>query len=195
MKNLLHILGISRKIVFSIFLFSVSLTISTTVTAKLSHSKIAELNEIQDLKAIEDTSKPLLRLPNEAKWTKAPEPLPAGAEMFVLEGNPTRPAPYIIRLKLPANYRLPAHWNLNDEHITVISGTLNMGVGDKLEEASSKLLPTGSYARIPARMNYFAWTGEEETIIQLNAMGPWGLTYVENPEGQNLETPYQEAPQ
>ncbi len=176
MKYLSHIYWISGKIIFTLFLCSFSLA----VHAKLSNSKIAELNEIQDLKAIEDTSKPLLRLPFEAKWSPAPDKtLPAGAEMFVLEGNPNNPAPYIIRVKLPPNFKVPAHWNLSDEHLTVLSGALNLGIGDKLEEKKAKLLTSGSYARIPARMHHFAWTNDEETIIQLNGIGPWGLNYLE----------------
>lgn len=173
------------KALLTIFLLSFSIPIN----AKLTNSKIAELNEIQDLKAIEDTSKPLLRLPFEAKWTPAPtNTLPAGAQMFVLEGNPNSPAPYIIRLKLPPNFKVPAHWNLSDEHLTVISGSIHLGMGDKLEENKGKLLPVGSYARIPARMHHFAWTGDEETIIQLSGLGPWGLTYVEAAENTDWDT-------
>lgn len=176
---------ILNKIISAIVL----LIFSTTVCAKLTNSKITELNEIQNLKAIEDTSKPLLRLPIEAKWTPAPDKtLPKGAEMFVLEGNPSFPAPYIIRLKLPPNFKVPAHWNLSDEHLTVISGSIHLGIGDKLEEKKGKLLPVGSYARIPARMHHFAWTGDEETIVQLSGIGPWGLNYIEPLEGENWES-------
>lgn len=172
-----------------IFLTIVLFGFSISVNAKLTNSKIAELNEIQDLKAIEDTSKPLLRLPFEAKWTPAPtNTLPSGAQMFVLEGNPSSPAPYIIRLKLPPNFKVPAHWNLSDEHLTVISGSIHLGMGDKLEENKGKLLPVGSYARIPARMHHFAWTGDEETIIQVSGLGPWGLNYIEAAENASWDT-------
>ena len=31
---------------------------------------------------------------------------------------------------------------------------------------------------IPPGSNHFAWTAEE-TIVQLNGIGPWGVTYVD----------------
>ncbi len=42
----------------------------------------------------------------------------------VLEGNPSGDALYTVRLKFPANYKVPAHSHPKDEHVTVISGVL-----------------------------------------------------------------------
>ena len=41
---------------------------------------------------------------------------------------------------------MPAHWHPAIEHVTVISGTINMGVGGKLEPPKTKPLPAGSVA-------------------------------------------------
>jgi quercetin dioxygenase-like cupin family protein len=82
-----------------------------------------------------------------------------------------------MRLKLPANYRIPAHWHPADEHVTVLSGTFHMGMGDKLDTAKGKALGVGSFALMPAKARHFAYTNEE-TIIQLHGMGPWGINYV-----------------
>jgi hypothetical protein len=35
--------------------------------------------------------------------------------------------------KFPVDFKIRAHWHLAIEHVTVLSGTLNMGTGDKLE--------------------------------------------------------------
>jgi quercetin dioxygenase-like cupin family protein len=82
-----------------------------------------------------------------------------------------------MRLKLPANYRIPAHWHPADEHVTVISGTFNMGTGDVLDTTTGKTLPAGSFALMPAQMHHFAWTSEE-TVLQLHGVGPWQIHYI-----------------
>ena len=82
-----------------------------------------------------------------------------------------------MRLQLPANYRIPAHWHPADEHVTVMSGTLTMGMGDKLDETKGTPLTAGSFALMPSKMNHFAFA-KAATVIQLHGMGPWGITYV-----------------
>ena len=54
----------------------------------------------------------------------APPMLPQGAKIEVLEANPSGDALYTVRLKFPANYKVPAHSHPKDEHVTVISGVL-----------------------------------------------------------------------
>lgn len=115
--------------------------------------------------------------PDELKWADGPPSLPPGAKFAVLEGDPKNPGTFTMRLKLPADFKIPAHWHPADEHVTVLSGTFNMGVGDQLDPAKGKALPVGSFALMPARTHHFAWT-KEETIIQLHGIGPWGINYV-----------------
>jgi len=114
--------------------------------------------------------------PGELNWTDVPS-LPAGAKLAVIEGPVTEPVPFTFRLKLPANYQIPAHWHPAIEHVTVISGTFNMGVGDKLDTAKTRPLAAGSVAIMQPKTNHFAWT-KEETIVQVHGVGPWGITYV-----------------
>jgi quercetin dioxygenase-like cupin family protein len=114
---------------------------------------------------------------NDAKWGPAPPMLPPGAQLAVLSGDPTKAAPYAVRLKFPANYAIPAHSHPGDENVTVISGELNIGMGAKLDRNTATALPPGSYALMPAGMNHFAFTKSETTII-LFGMGPVGFKYV-----------------
>ena len=113
----------------------------------------------------------------EAKWGPAPPALPPGAQMAVLSGDPGKAAPYAVRLKFPANYSIQAHSHPGDENVTVTSGELFMGMGDKLDKAAGKGLPTGGYAQMPAGMNHFAFTKGETTIV-LFGIGPVGFKYV-----------------
>ena len=69
---------------------------------------------------------------SQIKFTGAPNMLPPGAQWFVLSGDPSKDGPFTIRLRLPAGYQIPAHSHPTTEAITVLSGKLLLGMGDKL---------------------------------------------------------------
>lgn len=135
-----------------------------------------------NLYALENNSSPdhTIFIPKDIKWTTAPDVLPKGAEISVLEGDPSKNGPFTLRLKLPTNYRIPPHWHPVIEHVTVISGTLYIGMGDKFDEKLAKELTMGSFAYMQPGMRHFAFT-HSPAIIQLHGIGPWGITYV-NPQ-------------
>jgi hypothetical protein len=114
--------------------------------------------------------------PADLKWADVPS-LPPGAKIAVIEGPPTEAVPFTFRLKFPADYKIPAHWHPAIEHVTVISGTFNIGMGDKLDPAQTKPLSTGGVAIMQPKTPHFGWT-KEETIVQVHGVGPWGVTYV-----------------
>src|SRR5712664_3729915 len=68
--------------------------------------------------------------PHDLNWSDVPS-LPAGAKIAVIEGPMSEPVAFTVRLKFPANYQIPAHSHPAVERVTVLSGTFNMGVGDK----------------------------------------------------------------
>jgi len=115
-------------------------------------------------------------MPSDLKWADVPS-LPPGAKIAVIEGPMNEATPFTVRIKLPANYELPAHWHPAIEHVTVISGTFNMGTGDKLDSSKTKPLPTGSVAIMQPKTTHFAWT-KDETIVQIHGVGPWAINYV-----------------
>ena len=114
--------------------------------------------------------------PGDLKWTDVPS-LPAGAKLAVIEGPLNEAVPVTFRLKFPANYQIPAHWHPAIEHVTVISGTFNMGTGDKLDKSKTMALSAGGVAIMQIKTNHFAWTNEE-TIVQVHGVGPWAINYV-----------------
>jgi hypothetical protein len=114
--------------------------------------------------------------PADVQWADIPS-LPAGAKLAVLEGPLTEAVPFTFRIKFPANFKAPPHWHPAVERVTVLSGTLHLGVGDTFDQAKTKALPAGSISIMEPKMHHFAWTGEE-TVLQLSGMGPWGITYV-----------------
>jgi hypothetical protein len=116
----------------------------------------------------------------DAQWGPAPPMLPAGAQIAVLSGDPTKAAPYTVRLKFPANYAIPAHSHPTDENVAVVTGAFTIGMGDKLVKgaADNKTLTAGGFAQAPSGMNHYAYTGSQETTILLYGVGPVEFKYV-----------------
>jgi anti-sigma factor ChrR (cupin superfamily) len=114
-------------------------------------------------------------------WSPGPLTLPSGAQLAVLFGSPAEEGPFVIRLKFPAGYDVPAHWHSKEEQVTVIAGGFGMGTGEALDRDAAPLLAPGSFVRIPARMPHYAWT-DQETVVQINGVGPFDITYI-NPKG------------
>lgn len=111
------------------------------------------------------------------KWGAAPPVFPKGAQMAVLSGDPNKPGVFVIRLKMPAGYKIPAHQHPTDEYVTVVSGDLSLGMGDKLDPAKSAHLAPGGFAVAGAKMNHFAFS-DGGAVVQVSAVGPFAMTYV-----------------
>jgi quercetin dioxygenase-like cupin family protein len=110
------------------------------------------------------------------KWS-APAAYGKGAQIAVVKGDPTKEGMYVVRLKVPAGFQIPAHTHPNDENVTVLSGSFNIGTGDKLDEKKGMLIRAGGYSYVAKGMTHYAWF-TEETVLQLHGMGPQGITYV-----------------
>ena len=82
-----------------------------------------------------------------------------------------------LRLRFPAKYNIPAHWHSMTERVTVLSGALHVGMGDKLDRHASQLLAPGGFVSLPANMHHFAWT-DNPTVVQINLEGPFDIFYV-----------------
>jgi quercetin dioxygenase-like cupin family protein len=111
------------------------------------------------------------------QWKPGPASLPKGAVIAVLEGDPGKEGPFVFRLKVPDGYRVPPHTHPKVERVTVISGTFNIGMGDKFDASATRAMPAGSYGFWPAGMKHFVWT-KGETILQFHGQGPWSIEYL-----------------
>jgi quercetin dioxygenase-like cupin family protein len=112
------------------------------------------------------------------KWSDTPA-LP-GAKIAVLEGPLNEAKPFILRLRFPANYRIAPHFHSAIEHVTVISGEFNMGVGEKFQQGQGTGLKAGDLGIMQPNTPHYAWT-TQPTEVQVHGTGPWTLTYV-NPD-------------
>jgi hypothetical protein len=118
--------------------------------------------------------------PAAIKWADGPPSLPKGAKVAVLEGDPAKEGPFVLRLSMPDGYKIAPHTHPKPERVTVISGTLFIGMGDKFDTAKAREMPAGSFGTWPAGMKHFGWV-KGETVIQLHGTGPWAIAYV-NPD-------------
>jgi len=115
--------------------------------------------------------------PDGLTWKDNPA-LPKGAQFAVLVGDPTKAGGMVVqRVKLPANYQVPPHTHPYAETVTVISGSLGSGMGEKFEKKGEMLKP-GSLFALPAKHAHFVWTGNEEAIVQVQFVGPGGIDYI-----------------
>jgi quercetin dioxygenase-like cupin family protein len=110
-------------------------------------------------------------------WGEAPPALPKGATVAVLSGDPGQSGPFTVRVKFPAGYRVAPHWHPTDENLTVLSGSLSLGMGETYDEAAAKALGPGDFSVMPAEMRHFAFSKGGVTF-QIHGNGPFTLTYV-----------------
>lgn len=115
--------------------------------------------------------------PGELKWGDAPPVLPKGAKVAVLAGDPFKPGAYVIRLKMPAGYKIAPHWHSKAENLTVISGGFNLGSGDTMDKAHAHKLVAGGFHYLPANAHHYAFANTA-TILQIHGEGPFDITYV-----------------
>jgi quercetin dioxygenase-like cupin family protein len=115
--------------------------------------------------------------PDTLKWGPAPPSYPKGAEFAIITGNPGQEGPFVLRMKAPAGYKVPPHVHPADENVTVISGTVNFGMGAKMDAASETAVKAGGYFKASKGMQHYA-SFPEPTIIQVHGVGPTGISYI-----------------
>ncbi|MFI5145397.1 MAG: cupin domain-containing protein, partial [Ignavibacteria bacterium] len=120
--------------------------------------------------------------PDQLKWIDAPPPLPAGAKISILEGNPKAEGIFTIRVQCPPYFKVPVHTHPKDERVTVISGSIYVGFGDKMDTTKADKFIAGSYYLNPANTTHYVFTQDEGCIFQVTGLGPWGIEYLNESE-------------
>ena len=117
-------------------------------------------------------------MPGQAQWSPAGAPLPAGAQVAPLDGDPSQAgAQYAIALKMPDGYKIPPHWHPMDASVVVVKGVFVMGLGDKVDRSKGREMPAGAFMRMSKGVRHFEWT-KGETIIYVYGLGPLDTIYV-----------------
>jgi quercetin dioxygenase-like cupin family protein len=107
--------------------------------------------------------------PEEIPWTET-----SGLGLAaLLEGDPAKPEPYVVRMKVAANNVTQPHTHRQAENVTVISGWIGFGIGTVFDRSKGRVLPAGSFLHLPANTPHFAWTGPDGAVIQAQGIGPF----------------------
>jgi quercetin dioxygenase-like cupin family protein len=115
--------------------------------------------------------------PGDLKWMDSPPGLPPGARMAVISGDPGQAQPFVIRAQVPAGYRVAPHWHPGVENLTVLSGTIALGMGETFDEGAMTTVPAGGYASLPAEMRHY-FLARSASTFQVHGMGPFVVNYV-----------------
>jgi quercetin dioxygenase-like cupin family protein len=111
-------------------------------------------------------------------WKAFPA-FPPAARLAILVGDPNKPGPYLIRVKLPAGVRMLPHSHPEDRIYTVISGVFYIGLGREFDEGKLTAHAPGSVLLLPGGQAHFHWAKSGEYITQVSAVGPLGLAYID----------------
>ena len=103
---------------------------------------------------------------SDTKWGPPPPFLPPGAA-----------GEYTIRLQMPDGYIIPPHYHPTDENVTVLSGTLMLGMGDEIDRRAADRLTAGGFAVAKANAHHYA-IALGPTVVQVHGMGPFAITYI-----------------
>ena len=100
----------------------------------------------------------------------------SGAETAVLYGDPTKSGLYVMRLRLPAGAKVLPHIHPEEVRtLTVISGTLYFGFGEKWDESKLKAYPAGTFFSEVPTTPHFVAAKDGEVIFQATGIGPSGF--------------------
>jgi ketosteroid isomerase-like protein/quercetin dioxygenase-like cupin family protein len=115
--------------------------------------------------------------PASITWGDPPPSLPPGARLAVLSGDPSKPGPFVIRAQVPAGYRVPPHWHPTDENLTILTGTVALGMGDTADESTMQNVASGGLVVLPANMRH-TFLARTAATFQVHGMGPFAVNYV-----------------
>ena len=121
------------------------------------------------------TKSPMALFPaTEIEWKDGPPALPKGAKLAVLEGDPTQPGMFTMRLRIPAGSKVMPHWHPRPERVTILSGKVAVGFGDKWDEKDMHGFNGGDFYVNPAESHHFVGF-PRTSVIQITGEGPWEL--------------------
>ncbi len=115
---------------------------------------------------------PTIITPASIQWMPGTGQIPSTVGVAVLEGDPSKPGPFTMRLNIPDGTKFPAHYHNDTERLTVISGTFMAGIGSTFDATKLVALPAGSYVVLPADLWHFAMA-QGQTVVQVSGTGPF----------------------
>ena len=138
----------------------------------------ATLIALAGLALAQDAMQVTLVKPEALTWKENPN-IPKGAHVAVLLGDPTKAGEVVVqRVKFPANYQVPPHTHPYAETVTVLSGSVGFGMGEKFDATKGEIVKAGAFFAQPAKQAHYVWTGNEEAVVQVQFIAPGGIDYI-----------------
>lgn len=122
-------------------------------------------------------AQPVAMKASEIKWSDM-KGMP-GWKQAILVGDPDKPGPYVERIMVPPNASVPPHSHPDTENITVLAGSFGIGTGDKFDKSKGTVLGVDSFYMLPANTRHYAWVGPKGVTLQVDGVGPSGMTMAE----------------
>ena len=133
-----------------------------------------------------DTPSLVRILPEQVQWVEEPNGL--GFQRAVIEGDPSKPGIYIVRVKFPPWVMSSNHYHQEDRYAVVLKGTWYTGSGDEFAPDKTVPLKPGSSMKHPAGTHHFDGAKEEEVIVQIVGYGPTSTTRLRPQEGSYVSS-------
>jgi hypothetical protein len=111
-------------------------------------------------------------------WSPGSPKLPKGTMVAVLEGDPTKAGMFTMRLKVPAGSKIAPHWHPRPERVTILSGQVEVGFGDRWDDKALRPFTAGSFYVNPPNSHHFVHFAKT-SVIQITGDGPWELHAIE----------------
>jgi quercetin dioxygenase-like cupin family protein len=119
-------------------------------------------------------------------YTADPPAVPEGAEIAVVHGDPAADGLFAVRLRMPEDYFIPPHLHSGPEVVTVISGSLLVGVGEEPDRAAATEVTVGGVFAADAEHVHYAFAAEDGTVIQVTGTGPFTVTYADDADDPRI---------
>lgn len=136
----------------------------------------------------EATREPIQLNDDNLEWSDGPGSIPPGAKFVLLEGDPASGKIFTMRVFLPPKYLIPFHFHDGDERVTVLEGSVEIGIGDTPESAFITRFQEDGYYMTPPPLKHFVRAGPEGCVLQLTGLGPWSIHYVDPKDDPRAES-------
>ncbi len=116
-----------------------------------------------------------------AKWM--PVTGMTGLSEAVLYGTPSKAGSgaFVVRYKATSDVTFPPHTHPTDEMVTVLNGTLMLGLGDKVDWTNGKALTAGGFVGIPSGVHHFGML-KAGSVIQVSGVAPDTMNLIKTPK-------------
>lgn len=108
--------------------------------------------------------------PEQATWFSPPT-VPALKAAWLV-GSEHGTGSYLLRVRLAAGGRFPPHTHPDTRYTTVLSGTLYVGFGERVDETAVVAVPAGAIYEAPAGEPHWVWAKDGDVEYQESGVAP-----------------------